>query len=104
MAGPTVRAVLALMFAALVVSLGLAVWRRPTWPRVLLGSAGATLIYFAVVYAWNFPWYLTTPLGLSASFVDRRAGRALFWLAAALGALWSCLNYAVLVPVPNQGG
>lgn len=97
LAPSAVSTVLTLSFGALGLWLGWAVLRRPTWQRVVLAWASAAFYYLAVVYPWNFPWYMVSPLASSAPVHDTRRGRQLLMVATVAGVSWSWIQYGVLL-------
>jgi alpha-1,6-mannosyltransferase len=90
---------LTLSFGLLVLRLGWAVWRRPVWTRVLLAWAVAAFYYVAVVYPWNFPWYVITPLATLVALPLTPRARGVFAVAAVAGLSWTWIQYAVLIPL-----
>jgi hypothetical protein len=88
-----------LAFGALVLLLAKAILAdRRGWPGVLESWAVASLVYMALVYGWNFPWFLISALATTCLVLKTRMSLRLLALSHGLSIVWM-LPYALLLEV-----
>ena len=96
-AEPYVVGGLHLGFGALMTLLAKAALSRPDgWRRVIELWGVASLVYVALVYGWNEPWFLVPTLATLCVVHQSRLGLRLLAATHALGLLWM-LVYPVLI-------
>src|SRR5207248_11758550 len=96
-AEPYVAGGLHLAFGVLALLLAMATLARLGDWRRLLGLWGvASLVYVALVYGWNEPWFLVPTLATLCVVHETRLGIRLLAVSHAVGLLWM-LVYPVLI-------
>ncbi len=102
-AAPIIALALYLGFVAFLAWGVLSIWRGGgELRRVLVVFGIAALAYVTVIYGWNYPWYLVSPLAVASVVVGRPGGRRLLTVTNAVG-LFLSLLYPLLVPWPPTG-
>lgn len=87
------------LFFALVVAIGLwRVWRDPRLGELMDQWGIASLFYLAVVYSWNFPWYLVSTLATTIPAPPSGARNRLLVWTCVLGSALMLIYALVTTP------